>query len=304
MSQSQLESPILLIKPPNHARPIPNPSSPPSPSIYLEIRLFYVRISPCVVDSVPGHLTLRHLRRNSGVSLEINGVRVPASDSVSTVLRRDRVDNVSSVVTYVSTDSVRLTGGGEFEVFEGDDVMVLCGSLERENWNSDSRNEWSMECFGSLGDWKSKFVQPKMGVSAPSIEVYVAGCWNGAPVILTKTINVSPRRKSRCGVLDVIPEDDEVEKEEKSGNEFLKERKLLQFSEMEEDVYEPGGKLDHSLYSDAMCNSEDGQLTWFNAGVRVGVGIGLGMCLGLGVGVGLLMRSYHATTMTLKRRFL
>lgn len=48
---------------------------------------------------------------------------------------------------------------------------------------------------------------------------------------------------------------------------------------------------------------EDGQLSWFNAGVRVGVGIGLGMCLGVGIGVGLLMRSYHATTSNLRRRF-
>lgn len=48
---------------------------------------------------------------------------------------------------------------------------------------------------------------------------------------------------------------------------------------------------------------EDGQLSWFNAGVRVGVGIGLGMCVGLGIGVGLLMRSYQATTRSFKRRF-
>uniref|UniRef100_A0A453RYR8 Uncharacterized protein n=1 Tax=Aegilops tauschii subsp. strangulata TaxID=200361 RepID=A0A453RYR8_AEGTS len=41
-------------------------------------------------------------------------------------------------------------------------------------------------------------------------------------------------------------------------------------------------------YSD----DDDGQLTWFNAGVRVGVGIGLGVCVGVGIGVGLLMSSY------------
>jgi len=52
-------------------------------------------------------------------------------------------------------------------------------------------------------------------------------------------------------------------------------------------------------YSD----DDDGQLSWFNAGVRVGVGIGLGVCVGVGIGVGLLMRSYQATTRSLKRRF-
>lgn len=48
---------------------------------------------------------------------------------------------------------------------------------------------------------------------------------------------------------------------------------------------------------------EDGQHTWFNAGVRVGVGIGLGVCVGVGIGVGLLMSSYQATARNLKRRF-
>jgi hypothetical protein len=52
-------------------------------------------------------------------------------------------------------------------------------------------------------------------------------------------------------------------------------------------------------YSDG----DDGQLSWFNAGVRVGVGIGLGVCVGVGIGVGLLLRSYQATTISLKRRF-
>lgn len=49
-------------------------------------------------------------------------------------------------------------------------------------------------------------------------------------------------------------------------------------------------------------DGEDGELSWFNAGVRVGVGLGLGICLGIGVGVGLLVRTYKATTHNFKRR--
>lgn len=49
----------------------------------LEIRLFYVRIVFCAVEVVPDHLILRRLRREMGVSLEINGCRIPASDTVS-----------------------------------------------------------------------------------------------------------------------------------------------------------------------------------------------------------------------------
>lgn len=78
----------------------------------------------------------------------------------------------------------------------------------------------------------------------------------------------------------------------------------LQITESEIDEYESEGKIGHGFYSDEMYTGEDGQLTWFNAGVRVGVGIGLGMCLGIGIGVGLLMRSYQATTSNFRRRFL
>lgn len=46
---------------------------------------------------------------------------------------------------------------------------------------------------------------------------------------------------------------------------------------------------------------EDGELSWFNAGVRVGVGIGLGISLGVGLGVGLLVRSYRTAVNHLRR---
>ena len=49
---------------------------------------------------------------------------------------------------------------------------------------------------------------------------------------------------------------------------------------------------------------EDGEMSWFNAGVRVGVGIGLGVCVGLGIGVGLLVRTYQSTSRNLRRRLI
>ncbi|KAL6534772.1 hypothetical protein OROGR_013447 [Orobanche gracilis] len=95
----------------------------------LEIRLFYVRITPCAVDNPPDQLKLRHLRRELGVLLEINGKRIPSSDSVSINLRCDRVDKDLLEVTYVSTDSVRISGPAEFEVCEEGDGrdLILCG---------------------------------------------------------------------------------------------------------------------------------------------------------------------------------
>ncbi|XAR63024.1 hypothetical protein NMG60_11022809 [Bertholletia excelsa] len=266
------------------------------PSGWFEIRLFYVRVAPCAVDAVPDHLTLRHLRREIGVSMEINGARIPASEATALILRRDRLDKGSSEVTYVSTDSVKVSGSVEFEVYEKED-MILCGSLER------MEAAWS-NGTASITSGLSPFFQPKLGVSAPSFEVYIAGCCSGKPVILTKTIQISPRRKlARQNMLDAIPEDEEIGKEQKNGNGFVRQRKI-QLTETEADDYDSDGKYGSSYYSEDMYAGEDGQLSWFNAGVRVGVGIGLGMCIGVGVGVGLLMRSYQATTRSFRRRFL
>nr|GLL25229.1 uncharacterized protein At1g01500-like [Ipomoea trifida] len=202
----------------------------------LEIRLFYVRIAPCTVDAVPNHLILRHLRREMGVWLEMNGSRLPSSDAASITLRLDRADKDSSEVTYVSTDNVRVSGPVEFEVQEMKDVLILCGSLERVEtpWNNgngsenSSRTGWSMDCYtaASLVSGGSSFCNPKLGFCSPSIEVYIAGCCSGVPVILTKTIQVSPRKKAlRQGMLDAIPEDEEIWKDQRSVNGLVLQRK-------------------------------------------------------------------------------
>ncbi|XP_068649965.1 uncharacterized protein At1g01500-like [Aristolochia californica] len=295
-----------------------NGIAPAPPSGWLEIRLFYVRVSPCVIDATPGHLTLSHVRREIGVALEINGSRIPASETASLTLRRDRLDKESSEVTYVSTDSVRVTGPVEFEVYEYQN-LILCGSLERMDspWcngfdghqlESDAKTGWSMDCYtaATIATGGSAFFQPKLGISSPSIEVYVAGCCSGFPLILTKTVHLSQRRKpARPGMLDSIPEDEEAGRDHKGVNGSLRHR-TLQITDGETDGYDSEGKIgNHDFYHpEDRYYDEDGQLSWFNAGVRVGVGIGLGMCLGIGIGVGLLMRSYQATTRTFKRRFL
>ncbi|GER46374.1 erythronate-4-phosphate dehydrogenase family protein [Striga asiatica] len=284
----------------------------------LETRLFYVRIAPCTVDGLPDRLKLRHLRREPGVFLEINGARIPPSEPVCVSLRRDRVDRGSSEVTYVSTDSIRVSGPTEFEVCEeGDDGdMVLCGSLERDEvgptWadgnasGNDSRTGWSLECYvaTSIADGRSVLLHPRKGACSPSIEVYIAGCCSGTPVILMKTILVSPRKKVRQGItLDSIPEDEEMGKEQVNLCNGVVRHRKLQSMPADMDEYDSDGKITNGNYSEEMYPGEDGQLTWFNAGVRVGVGIGLGMCLSVGIGVGLLMRSYQATTRTFRRRF-
>ncbi|KAB2614184.1 C-terminal binding protein AN-like [Pyrus ussuriensis x Pyrus communis] len=49
---------------------------------------------------------------------------VMASDSALLTLRSNQVDKETLGVTYVSTDSVRVTGGVEFEVYKNKDMIL------------------------------------------------------------------------------------------------------------------------------------------------------------------------------------
>ena len=115
----------------------------------------------------------------------------------------------------MSTDNIRFTGSIKFEVYDKDDV-ILSGVLEMsgtttngfvgESESNDKR--WSMSCeteiTTSCGFTKGK----SPGVLNPTIEVYVAGCFLGTPVILTETLQLNFRKKNnnRKCKLDAIPE--------------------------------------------------------------------------------------------------
>ncbi|KAK6938818.1 hypothetical protein RJ641_032326 [Dillenia turbinata] len=277
---------------------------------WFDLRVFYVRISNFMVDEfTPVFLTVNHIPLSPDTFLEVNGSRSSIySDGFSSLLRRDRVDKKTDEATFVSTDSIRLTGSVKFEVSDKHDI-VLSGVLEMSNSNGftgESKNSpkrWGMNCESEMtagcGFLKGKQIMgPEL--KSPTIEVYVAGSFSGAPIILTKTLQLSFRKKhNRKGMLDSIPENDstECQKDEPPGRD-LQVADYRNFKpETEEDYSNVYWRTDY-------MEGEDGELSWFNAGVRVGVGIGLGICLGIGIGVGLLVRTYQATTGNFKRRFL
>lgn len=184
---------------------------------WLDVRVFYVRISKCEIDdSAPEFLTVNHIPVDADTLLEVNGVRTSMySDGATTLLRRDRLDKKSEEATFVSTDSIRMTGSVKFEVFDKD-VIVLSGVLELCNNNgfiaeTDHHGQrWSMNCetdiIASTGFFKAKQFMGAESAS-PSIEVYIAGSFLGTPIILTKTLQLSPWKKHiRKGLLDSIPE--------------------------------------------------------------------------------------------------
>lgn len=189
---------------------------------WLDVKVFYVRISKCEVDDLtPENLTLSHIPLNRDTLLEVNGVRTGIySDGVSTILRRDRLDKKSEEVIFVSTDSVRMTNSVKFELFDRD-ALVLSGVLELCSTNGliqEPRNfvhGWSLTCETDItvgsGFFRGRqLMGPESG--SPTIEVYVAGSFSGTPIILTKTLQISSRKKhSRNGMLDAIPEYESTE---------------------------------------------------------------------------------------------
>ncbi|XP_021900755.1 uncharacterized protein At1g01500 [Carica papaya] len=233
------------------------------PSPWFDLRVFYVRVSNVKVDdSTPEFLTLSHIPLSPDTLLEVNGVRSSIySDGVSSLLRRDRADKQSEEATFVSTDSIRLTGSVKFEVYDKDDV-ILSGFLEMSNskgLTGESKNNmkrWNMNCESEItagtGFLKGKQITSSE-LTLPTIEVYY---------------DLQPAEYTNY----------KQENDEDYSNMYWRRTEYI--------------------------DGEDGELSWFNAGVRVGVGIGLGICLGVGIGVGILVRTYQATTRNFKRRLI
>lgn len=286
---------------------------------WLDIRVFYVRFSRCEIDddSTPEYLTLNHIPLDPNTLVEINGVRASIyDDGVSTLLRRDRLDKKSEEVTFVTTDSIRLTGSVKFEVLhKNGNVLVLSGVLggcdgsngcvrDDEGLVSNGSRAWNLSCETDLvsGSNSNGFLKGKEGVGS-TIEVYVAGSFLGNPIILTKSTHVGSRKKMRRkgSMLNSIAE---------TGNEVAEEDRDAPSSRLGLQVAEyPEYKPEHEGYNNEFYHGttqflegEDEELSWFNAGVRVGVGIGLSICVGVGIGVGLMVKTYQGATRGFRRR--
>ncbi|KAL2318707.1 hypothetical protein Fmac_032583 [Flemingia macrophylla] len=281
-------------------------------SPWFDLRVFYVRVSGIQVDeSTPEFLSLSHIPLSPDTLLEVNGVRSSIySDGECSVLRKDRVDKKSEEATFVNTDSIRFTGSVKFEVYDKEHC-ILSGVLEMSNSSgfagesrSNVKRSWSMSCQTEMapgcGFFKGKHLSvPEL--TCPEIEVYVAGCFSGTPIILNKTLQLNCRKKhNRKCALDAIPENETTEchKNVSDHGLDLEVADYRSFKMEQED--------DYNMYwqRTGYVDGEDGELSWFNAGVRVGVGLGLGICVGVGIGVSLLVRSYQTTTRNLKRRFI
>ena len=184
-----------------------------------------------VDESTPEFLTLYHIPLSPDTLLEVNGVRSSAYfNGVSSILRRDRVDKKSEEATFVNTDSIRLTGSMKFEVYDKEE-LVLSGVLEMSNRNGfvgeskGNKKKWSMSCENEITASTGFFKGKQAGsseLSSPEIEVYVAGCFSGTPIILTNTLQLNFRKKNgRKCMLDAIPEYETTESQKDAYDDGL-----------------------------------------------------------------------------------
>eukprot|EP00250_Pteridium_aquilinum_P001069 c11274_g1_i2 orf=211-1221(+) len=278
-------------------------------SAWLDVRVFYVRASSCIPDEAPDSLLLVYPQRTISTELEVNGGRISPSERACFVLRRDRVDAGAAEATYVSTNSLRTTGDLPFEIYDKDEPIVYgtlgraasateCEKTMEGNMSVASTpclsNEagWSMECACGISSPSCSFLKGRMDFSTvnPTMEVYVAGQSGRSPLALTTTVQLSVRRKTlRQSSLDVIPEVEESQPNQIVARQIADDEvyaKMVSYPLAMSSFYMPIGGGE---YND---EGEEGELSWFNAGVRVGVGIGLGLCLGVGLGLGLLARPF------------
>ncbi|MCO5570350.1 hypothetical protein L7F22_050672 [Adiantum nelumboides] len=285
---------------------------------WFDVKVFYVRVSSCLLHKAPDSLLIVYPERNVHTELEINGGRISPSERICFALRRDRVDTDSAEATYVNTNNLRTTGDLSFEIFDKDELLVL-GVLAR----SDSKEHqhtgdgycsigtsplsfqagWCMDCSCAITSNACSFLKgrPDFSTASPTMEAYVAGRSSGLPIVLTQIVPLAVKRKSpRCCSLDAIPEEEESAHSEAEFGAVAIEEAYLKLGDEGLALGIP-----NSLYFPDLGGygeGDEGELSWFNAGVRVGVGLGLGMCLGVGIGVGLLMRTYQATMGPFKGR--
>ena len=140
----------------------------------LEVRLFYVRVSPHGGAAPPPRLALE--LRPAGGDGEAQAPAIPLP------LRLDRHDAASGEATYVSTAAARLAPpAAAFDVADHRGAALLRGSLRRCPGAKGGSPAWEIDCVPAAG----------AAASASAFEVYVAGCCAGEPAVLTHALRLA-----------------------------------------------------------------------------------------------------------------
>ncbi|XP_077230940.1 uncharacterized protein At1g01500-like [Tasmannia lanceolata] len=231
----------------------------------FEIRVTYLRIVS--TSDMQNSMKIVFPSRDLKTCLQINGLKIDPSMKISRTLNRHRADGLISESIYVNTDMIKFSGPLlPFEIhIQGSSVLVTGALIRKGDMFNGSADGcmWLMECEeGEMTEIKGGGL----------VDVYFAGN-SGKPVILNGVVELKKRRKG----LGCIPEGDEIINYNSKGLET--EEKLMK-------EFEDGcNNVQYKGHEEMSVEEDEGELPWFNAGVRVGMGLGLGMCLGVGLGL-------------------
>ncbi|GJP56234.1 hypothetical protein CLOM_g15312 [Closterium sp. NIES-68] len=294
---------------------------------WLDVKVIYARISAQnIINSSSDYLVFSSPPREISSELEVNGARRSPLEDVSLSLRKDRADCESSEATFVSTDRLRIRRHLSFGIFHEGEKLVACSLNLRSRPSLEEavsglpvlperglplEGQWTLECSCTTSSsWSGFAVKSVQELSdhavQPSLEICIVGRCDGLPVMLTETVQLTARRKNHWkGGLDAIPEVEESDRmhTKTMGLDDDQRKSVVVFQGNQNSPKQqsqfPGF---YDLPAGYVENEEgSGELSWFNAGVRVGVGLGLGMCIGVGIGVGLLIKTYQTTTRSFRR---
>ncbi|WOK96361.1 hypothetical protein Cni_G05068 [Canna indica] len=233
----------------------------------IEIKVVYVRIISSA--TMPSTMAVAFPScEGAEDSLTVNGKA--AVTPLVLLLRRNSANTASGESVYLSTDSVRFSGGClGFELRVWDECStIVVGMVQRKGGGV-----WVMRCkFKDRGgSGEESGVEGGNGM----VDVYFVGRSMGRAMVLSRVVQM----RKMCGRVAI-----EDCKELVKGI-FMREQSC---EGLMKSYYIKDGEGKRSV------EEEVGEVSsWFSAGVRVGIGLGLGMCLGVGVGVSLMMRSYQ-----------
>eukprot|EP00241_Pyramimonas_parkeae_P013058 CAMPEP_0114270400 /NCGR_PEP_ID=MMETSP0058-20121206/27218_1 /TAXON_ID=36894 /ORGANISM="Pyramimonas parkeae, CCMP726" /LENGTH=299 /DNA_ID=CAMNT_0001389135 /DNA_START=240 /DNA_END=1139 /DNA_ORIENTATION=+ len=267
------------------------------------------------VDVNPENLLLRITTRKGLV--QVNQVDVPPNEELILTLRRERPG------CYICMDGLCIQGVIRLEVsaetVKGKFVCAVLRPMRVDARSPTSRPSgegWELNIDNRCKPTKAGTSGQPLD-QLPSAELSLVGQVDGRPLCLTdcarildldgnadgttgeggrrSQVSLQPKGFRRspskgCSLEAITEAEKEEDRSSETSSGTAKEAPLWDPSTFDPSLFE---RTYQQLGGQGL--EEGGQITWFNAGLRVGMGIGLGVCLGMGLGVGILTRTYQRT---------
>ncbi|KAK3268878.1 hypothetical protein CYMTET_22643 [Cymbomonas tetramitiformis] len=238
------------------------------------------------------NLTLRFPPQHC--NYKFNGKKVAKDEQVVMQLRRDRPG------CYLTMDSFVLEDGElRMELFvDNERQLHAVLNFELPHTTSEGGNEsmtrMGIKCFAAVlpDNSFSKGITAELNVVGCTGQMH--HCLNSSAHLCVRRQRLSQNLSKKLTALEAITEKDHEEKEEEAPSKSAP-------------LFDPS-KFDAALFEKTFARlggqglEEDGQITWFNAGVRLGMGATLGLVMGLGLGGGILVKSLQTGTGTVANK--